>query len=60
VVRLEDASLSDPLDLSRELFEYVRVPEGSVFLYGSASYLSRVSTDAYAGDWLSVVSHAES
>jgi hypothetical protein len=60
VVRLEDASLSDLLDLPRELLDSVRAPEGSVFLYGSVSYLSRVGTGAYAGDWLSVVTHAES
>jgi hypothetical protein len=59
VVRLEDASFADLIDLSHELFDNVRVPEGSIFLYGSASYLSRVGTGAYAGDWLSVVSHAE-
>ncbi len=52
-------SLSDLIDLSCELFGNVRIPEGSVFLYSSASYLSRVGTGAYAGDWLSVVSQAE-
>jgi hypothetical protein len=40
VVRQEDASLADLLDMSREIFENHKVPEGSVFLYGSASYLS--------------------
>jgi hypothetical protein len=59
VVRLEDASLSDLLDLSCELFDNVGVSEGSVFLYGSASCLSRVGTGAYAGDWLFIMSHAE-
>jgi hypothetical protein len=59
VVRQEDASLSDLLDMSREIFENQKVPEGSVFLFGSASYLSRVGTGTYAGDWLAVVSRAE-
>jgi hypothetical protein len=56
---MEDASLSDLMDLSLEIVGNVRVPEGSVFLYGSASFLSRVSTGAYATDWVSVVSQAE-
>jgi hypothetical protein len=59
VIRMEDASLSDLTDLSLEIFGNVRVPEGSVFLYGSASFLSRVGTGAYATDWVSVVSQAE-
>jgi hypothetical protein len=59
VVRQEDASLSELLDVSREIFENQKVPEGSVFLFGSASYLSRVGTGTYAGDWLAVVSRAE-
>jgi hypothetical protein len=58
VVRQEDASLEDLFELSREIFENHRVPEGSVFLYGSASYLSRVGTGTYAGDWVTVVSRA--
>jgi hypothetical protein len=45
--------------MSREIFENHKVPEGSVFLYGSASYLSRVGTGTYAGDWLTVVSRVE-
>jgi hypothetical protein len=59
VVRQEDASLADLLDMSREIFENHKVPEGSVFLYGSASYLSRVGTGTYAGDWVTVVSRVE-
>jgi hypothetical protein len=59
VIRMEDASLSDLSDLSLEIFGNGKVPEGSVFLYGSASFLSRVGTGAYANDWLSVVSQAE-
>ncbi len=59
VVRLEDASLADLTDLSCELFGNVKILEGSVFLYGSASYLSRVRTGTYASEWLSVISQAE-
>jgi hypothetical protein len=59
VVRQEDASLSDLFELSREIFENRKVLEGSVFLFGSASYLARVSTGTFAGDWLAVVCRAE-
>jgi hypothetical protein len=59
VVRQEDASLSDLFEMSREIFENKKVPEGSVFLFGSASYLARVGTGTFAGDWLAVVSRAE-
>jgi hypothetical protein len=59
VVRQEDASLSDLFELSREIFENRRVPEGSVFLFGSASHLARVGTGTYACDWMTVVSRAE-
>jgi hypothetical protein len=58
VVRMEDATLSDLHELSRELFGNVNFPDGSGFQYGSSSYLSRVGTGVYAGDWLSVVSQA--
>jgi hypothetical protein len=57
VVRMKDATLSDLYELSKELFGNVKFPEGSVFLYGSSFYLSRVGTGVYAGDWLSVISH---
>jgi hypothetical protein len=59
VVRQEDASLSDLFELSCEIFENQRVPEGSVFLFGSASYLARVGTGTFAGDWLTTVHHVE-
>ncbi len=59
VVRMEDASLSDLTELSLEILGNVRVPEGSVLLFGSASFLSRVGTGAYATDWVSVVSQIE-
>jgi hypothetical protein len=59
IVRMEDASLSELLKLSIELFGDVRFPEGSVFLYGTASYLSRVGTGIFAREWLSVISNAD-
>jgi hypothetical protein len=59
VVRQEDASLTDLFKLAQEIFENQRVPEGSVFLFGSASYLARVGTGTFAGDWLATVCRAE-
>jgi hypothetical protein len=59
IVRMEDATLPELINLSVELFGDVKFPEGSVFLYGTASYLSRVGTGIYAKEWLTVISNAE-
>jgi hypothetical protein len=59
VARQEDASLTDLFELAREIFENRKVPEGSVFLYGSASYLARVGTGTFAKDWQAVVCRTE-
>jgi hypothetical protein len=56
---MEDATLPELSNLSAELFGDVRFPEGSVFLYGTASYLSRVGTGIYAKEWLTVIANAE-
>jgi hypothetical protein len=56
---MEDATLPELTNLSVELFGDVRFPEGSVFLYGTASYLSRVGTGIYAKEWLTVISNVE-
>jgi hypothetical protein len=37
IVRLEDASLSDLMNIAKEMFERTTLPDGSVFLFGSAS-----------------------
>jgi hypothetical protein len=55
IVRMEDASLSELFNLSKELFGKVKLPEGSVLLFGSVSFLSRVGTGMYAQDWQSLV-----
>jgi hypothetical protein len=49
---MEDATLS-------ELFSNAAFPEGSIFMYGTASFLATAGTGMYASDWLSVVSHTE-
>jgi hypothetical protein len=59
IVKMEDASLSELFELSKELFANVKFPEGSAFMYGSASYLSRAGCGMYAADWTSIVTHAE-
>ncbi len=58
IVRLEDASLVDLLNLSKEMFGGKTLPDGSVFLFGSASYLSRVGSGTYAKDWVTLVTQA--
>jgi hypothetical protein len=60
IARMEDASLSDLLNLAKEMFEKIKMPEGSVFLFGSVSFLSRVGTGTYAQEWVSIVSQASS
>jgi hypothetical protein len=59
IVRVEDGTLPELINMSVELFGDVRFPEGSAFLYGTASYLSRVGTGIYAKEWLTVISNAE-
>jgi hypothetical protein len=44
IVRMEDASVSDLFKLAKEIFGNIRFPEGSVFQFGSASFLARVGT----------------
>jgi hypothetical protein len=55
VVRIENPSLLELLDTGKEIFANVRIPEGSVFLFGSASHLSRFGTSLYARDWTTLV-----
>jgi hypothetical protein len=48
IVRLDNASLSELVDLSFEIFEKNPLPAGSVVLYGSGSYLFRAGVSVYA------------
>jgi hypothetical protein len=59
VVLMEDTSLSDLCRLSVEIFGNVRLPEGSVLMFGSASYLARIGTGVYAKDWLALIANME-
>jgi hypothetical protein len=58
VVRLENASLLDLLELLKELFSNVVLPEGSIFMFGSVSYLGRYGTSLYTRGWTEVVTLA--
>jgi hypothetical protein len=59
IVRMEDASLSDLCRLLVEIFGNIRLPEGSVLMFGSASYLARIGTGVYAKDWLALIANME-
>jgi hypothetical protein len=52
IVRIENASLPELIDLTLEIFEGSRLPHGTLFLVGSVSHLGRVGTSIYASDWL--------
>ncbi len=55
VVRVENASLLELVDVAREILGNAPLPEGSILMLGSASYLSRMGTSTYARDWTEVV-----
>ncbi len=55
IVRVENASLLELFEIAVEIFGNTVFPEGSIFLYGTASYLGRVGTSLYASDWCQVV-----
>jgi hypothetical protein len=42
-------------ELAAEMFGNVTLAEGSIFLFGSVSHLSRNGTSIYARDWTEVV-----
>ena len=52
VVRLENATLSELVDLSLEIFHNVSIKAGSIFIIGSGSFLFRGGASAYANEWL--------
>jgi hypothetical protein len=55
IVRLENASLLELFDLAKEIFINTKLPEGSVLLFGCASYLGRCGTSVYAREWTTLV-----
>jgi hypothetical protein len=54
VVRVENASLHELFEIAREIIGNVALPEGSIFMFGSVSYLSRLGTSMYAKDWTEI------
>jgi len=56
VVRLEDASLDELFQFTREVFGRTPIPAGSLFLVGSASHLHKVGSTIYALEWQKCVS----
>jgi hypothetical protein len=55
VVRVENATLLELVDVAKEILGNAPLPEGSILMFGSASYLSRMGTSAYARGWTEVV-----
>jgi hypothetical protein len=55
IVRIENASLSELVDFSFELLENLPLEQGSVVLYGSASFLYRVGVSVYAREWVDCI-----
>jgi hypothetical protein len=60
IVRVENASLHELFDLAFEIFGNITLPEGSIFMYGSASFLGRCGTSLYARSWVEVVARTSS
>jgi hypothetical protein len=56
ITRIENATLTELLEVSREILDHVPIPEGSVMLFGTISHLARVGTSIYASDWTKLVS----
>jgi hypothetical protein len=60
IVRVENASLHELFDMACEIFGNATLPEGSIFMYGSASFLGRCGTSLYARSWVEVVARTSS
>jgi hypothetical protein len=60
IVRLENATLSELVEFAKEVLCTVRIPDGSVLLFGSGSQLGRCGTTIYASEWMSVVAQVTS
>jgi hypothetical protein len=52
---VENSSLLELYEMALEMFGGMSFPEGSVFLFGSVSHLSRSGMSLYARDWTEVV-----
>jgi hypothetical protein len=54
IIRVENPSLHELIDLFEEVFARSNLAEGSVILVGAVSYLLRVGVSLYARDWTQV------
>jgi hypothetical protein len=54
IVRLENPSLSELVDIAGELLDRFTLPEKSILLFGSGSHLFRGGAAQYAADWISL------
>jgi hypothetical protein len=51
---VRNATLFELFETAKEILGNVTLPEGSVFMYGSVSHLSRMGTSLYAKDWTDI------
>jgi hypothetical protein len=54
IVRLENATLSELLEIAKEIFGSSTIADGSIFMFGSASFLGSSGTSVYARDWTEI------
>jgi len=52
IVRLEDPSLKELFEISVEILDRQSLPNGTLFLVGSTSYLNEVGSTIYSMDWV--------
>jgi hypothetical protein len=55
IVRIENPTLIELADIAKEILCNTKLPDGSLIMIGSASYLGRCGTSLYACEWTSVV-----
>jgi len=55
ISRLEDATLDELVELSKEVLDRYPIPVGSLLLLGSANHLHNVGSSIYAIDWCNSV-----
>jgi hypothetical protein len=54
IVRLENATLSELLEIAKEILGNTIIADGSIFMFGSASFLGSSGTSVYAREWTEI------
>jgi hypothetical protein len=54
VIRLENPSLNELVDIAVEMFEKTTIPAGAVLIIGSGSHLFKVGASQYAMEWIQI------